>query len=165
VRPRGFTLIELLVVVVIVAVLAGALALAMGLASGPGVAEREAHRLQRLLTLACERAVLSGRDYGLVLYAGGYHFAVRGADGWTRFAASADAPLAPRELAAGLTIELEREGRPVALPDAAPAQPQLGCVASGEMTPFELTLGHGVEPRWRLSGAFDGKLTAAPEGT
>ncbi|HRQ66582.1 MAG TPA: type II secretion system minor pseudopilin GspH [Xanthomonadaceae bacterium] len=160
---RGFTLIELLVVVVIIAVLAGALALAVGVATGPLVAEREARRMERLLGLACERAVLSGRDYGLVIHAHGYRFAVRQAEGWMSFAACADAVFAPRELPEGLALHLDRDGRTVAIPEEPPQLPQLGCVASGEMTPFTLQFEHGVDPRWRLVGQFDGTLRVEPE--
>jgi general secretion pathway protein H len=160
---RGFTLLELLVVVVIIAVLAGALALAVGLATGPGVAEREARRMERLLGLACERAILSGRDYGLAIHAHGYSFAVRGAEGWMSFAAGADAVFAPRELPGGLALHLDRDGRAVLVPDEPPQQPQLGCVASGEMTPFTLEFEHGADPRWRVVGQFDGTLRVVPE--
>ncbi len=162
-RFSGFTLIELLVVVVIVAVLAGALALAVGLAIGPAAAEREARRVERLLGLACERAILTGRDYGMVVHRRGYGFAVRGAEAWVGFAEGADAVFAPRELAEGLDVTLERDGRPVALADEPPVQPQLGCAASGEMTPFSIEFRGGTGSAWRLRGEFDGTLRAAAE--
>lgn len=166
-RASGFTLIELLVVVVIVAVLAGALALAVGLATGPGAAEREARRMHRLLGLACERAVLTGRDYGLALHRSGYAFALRGSEGWLLFVDAADAVLAPRTFPQGLVIDLVREGRSVALAadPSEQVQPQIGCVASGEMTPFRIEFEHGIAPRWLLLGQFDGTLRAAPEDT
>jgi general secretion pathway protein H len=160
----GFTLIELLVVVVIVAVLVGALALAAGLGSGPGAPEREARRIERLLLLACERAVLGGRDHGLTLHRDGYGFVIRGSSGWLPLSGGGDAALAPRVLPDGVALHLERDGRPVRLPDQPPAQPQLGCVASGELTPFVLRVTRGDEMTWRVLGEYDGRVRAAPEG-
>jgi general secretion pathway protein H len=160
----GFTLIELLVVAVIVAVLAGALVLAVGLGSGPGAPEREARRIERLLLLACERAVLGGRDHGLALHRDGYGFVVRGSSGWMPLSGGADAVLAPRVLPDGVALDLERDGRALRLPDQPPAQPQLGCVASGELTPFVLRVTRGDEVAWRVLGEYDGRVRAAPEG-
>lgn len=73
---RGFSLLELLVVVVIIGILATMFTLSVGITSGDRELEREADRLQALLQLASEDAVLRGRELGLRFYPDAYEFSV-----------------------------------------------------------------------------------------
>src|SRR3546814_3674943 len=65
---RGITLIELLVALVIVAVLSAAAVLAIP-DFGARRADVTAERFTALLGMACERAMVSGRDMGVVITA------------------------------------------------------------------------------------------------
>lgn len=160
VRPRrqaGLSLIEVLVVLVILGVLAGALTLSLG-----GQAERrlenEARRIQALIGLACERALLTGVDIGWRFEAEGWRFGLLRREGWVPLPASPAEELRPRPWDPGMRFSLRRQGL-LLDPAADPDQPQLVCLASGELTPFELELGHeGSTLRWRLLGRGDGRL-------
>lgn len=71
---RGFSLLELLVVVVIIGILATMFTLSLGLTSGDRELEREIDRLEALLQLASEDAVLRGRELGIRFYPDAYEF-------------------------------------------------------------------------------------------
>jgi len=155
-RARGFSLIELLVVVALVGLLAGIALIATGVAGVERTLEREARRMAQALNLACERAVLSGRDQGLHLAAARYGFSVQGAELWQ---INRDGPLAPHQLASGLGLRV-----PGLAPDEQPEvdwgdRPDVLCFSSGELTPFELALstadGRSV---YLLRGSFDGRI-------
>jgi general secretion pathway protein H len=160
-RSSGFTLVEVLVVLVIVAVLALALVLSVG-ASGERTLEDAADRFQALLGHACEEAELGGRAIGTRVGRDGYAFSRLDGNAWHAFAGGDE--LRPRTWPASTQLELARDGRPLALAGSDPDQaasdaPELACFASGELTPFELTLAlPGVPARYRIRGSADGRL-------
>jgi len=160
-RAGGFTLLELLVVIVIVGVLAAALVLAVG-----GTGERRlagsAERFQALLGHACGEAELGGREFGVLIDAGGYAF--RRLDGADWHEPPKSGELRPRRWPDGMQVELSRDGRPLALADAASTAPQLVCFSSGELTPFTLTLALGDAVRYRVTGSDDGTLATTRMG-
>lgn len=151
----GFTLIELLVVVVILAALIGAVTLAfpdLGARRG----DNAAARTEALLRLACERALASGRDVGIAVSRTGFAFGHFHAG---RFQPVADSPaeaLRPRRIDAAVTLALRVDGHALTLADELPAAPQLACLASGELTPFELAL--------TLPGGATRRLRGLPSG-
>lgn len=153
----GTSLIELLVVLAILAILAGAVALSFGLARPLSPGERELGRLARGLTLACERARLTGLAHGLLLERSGYAFAFDDGSGWLRYGAGAEASLMPRAWPEGVRAELWREGRSAVLPERATG-PQLACFPSGELTPFELLLHEGRGRTLGLKGTLLGRI-------
>ena len=154
-RLRGLSLIELLVAIAILATLYGAVVVAIGSASGPRVLEREGRRFAALVATACERAQISGRDYGVHVSRAGYAFSTALADGW-RLETTGD--LRPRELAKGLALELAREGTRAELLDEMPDAPQAACFASGELTPFVATVTAGELPPFEIDAALDGTI-------
>jgi general secretion pathway protein H len=156
-RGQGFSLIELLVVLAVVGAMLAAVTLSLG--SRPErLLENTARRTEALLHLACERAVLTGVDIGWRFEADGWRFGFLRSEGWEEIPADVGDELRPRDWDAGIEFSLRRDDLPID-PDAEPLQPQLLCLASGEMTPFELLLGHaGTAHRWQLSGAADGAL-------
>ncbi len=161
-RGGGFSLIELLVVLVIVGVVVGAVTLAIG-GSGSRELENAARRAQARIALACERAMLGGHDIGFSLVDAGLRFGYLTPQGWQPFAPQAGEELRERPLGDGLRLELLRDGLPLPAGGAVDAdgalRPQLVCYASGELTPFELTLTRDDVPqRWRLRGRIDGEL-------
>lgn len=159
-RPAaaGFTLIEILVVLVIAGVLVGALVIASG-GSGPRALENAARRAQSLVTVACERAVIGGRDIGFAAVDGGLRFGYFELDGWHEVADRADDELRPRALGEGVAIEAEQAGERLQLSSDAPQQPPFACLASGELTPFTLRFTRpGVDGIWQLDAQLDGTL-------
>ena len=68
-KARGFSLIEILVVVVIVGVTAAVVALSVR-GSGEREVENAAQRARALVRLACERAIIGGRDIGFSAVSG-----------------------------------------------------------------------------------------------
>lgn len=111
--------------------------------------ETEARRLQQLLALAAEEAVLHGRELGFRHTPSGYEFLVKeppGPDGLSRWVPVADDPaLRARRIEDPLFLELRVEDRPVA-PDEDTGdgpgglKPQLLLLSSGETTAFSLRI-------------------------
>ena len=157
-RWRGFTLIELLVVIAIVGIVVAAVTLSL---RGSGVREVEnaARRAEALIALACERAVIGGRDIGFSPVADGLRFGYFERDGWKPLSPSPNDELRPRALGNGIVLMAERDGEVLELEQDAPDEPAFACFASGEMTPFVLELSRADAPQpWRLTGTLDGKL-------
>ena len=155
---RGFTLIELLVVVVIAGIVVAAMTLSW---RGSGVREVEnaARRAEALIALACERAVIGGRDIGFTPVADGLRFGYFQRDGWRELAPGGSDELRPRPLGEQIVLRAQRDGVELELAQDAPEEPAFACFASGEMTPFELEIARADAPLpWRLSGTLDGKL-------
>lgn len=156
VRQRGLSLIELLVAIAILAVLSGALALASGTGSGARTLEREAQRFATLVTIACERAEISGRDHGIHLARDGYAFSLALADGWRLVR---EGELRDRALPEGVALALEGEHGD-ASPEGVPAEPQAACFASGELTPFVVSIGAGDLAPYTVEAQVDGTIEA-----
>jgi general secretion pathway protein H len=157
----GFTLIEILVVLVIVGVLAAALLFAAG-GSGPRELENAARRAQALIAVACERAVIGGRDIGFAPVEGGLRFGYFELDGWHELPDRPDDELRPRALGAGIALEARQDGEVLPLAPDAPEQPPFACLASGELTPFTLRFTRaGVDDAWQLDARLDGSLELA----
>ena len=112
----GFTLIELLVVVVIVGIVSAVVMLSAGLL---GDADRElaeeARRLEALVELAEDEALMQGRDFGLELLQSGYRFVEHDPQSRRWFELAGDELLRPRQLEEGLSLALFLEDRRIEL--------------------------------------------------
>ena len=112
----GFTLIELLVVIVIVGIVSAAVMLSAGLV---GNAERElaeeARRLEALVELAEDEALMQGRDFGLELLQSGYRFVEHDPQSRQWFELTGDELLRPRQLEENLSFTLFLEDRRIEL--------------------------------------------------
>ncbi len=154
------TLIEILVVMVIIALMAAVVTVAVTALGGDTQIEDEAKRFTDVVAVAYEQAELEGRDYGLRLEPAAYTVMVfDGQRGWVDV--EGDDYLRARELPPDLSFALQIEGRPVLLrlSDTPEARlPQVVTFASGEVTPYRLTLSR------RASGA-EITLEGAPDGT
>ena len=158
-RSRGFTLIEILVVIVIIGVVAGAITLSAG-----GSATRElanaAERNRRLIELACERAVLSGRDIGFAPTPEGMRYGYYEREGWRPVPEQGSDELRPRPWGEGIEVRAERDGELLLSSDTLPDDPPFACLSSGELTPLRLEFSRPDRPeRWRLEGALDGRIS------
>jgi general secretion pathway protein H len=157
-QRAGASLIELLVVLAVVGAVLGAVTLGLG-GRADRLLETSAQRAQALVRLACERALLTGLDLGWRLESGGWRFGFLRAEGWQPIGEDRGDELRPRSWDEGVRFALRRDGVAVD-PEAEPNQPQLVCLASGELSAFELELSHdGSAQTWRLRGTADGQLS------
>lgn len=155
---RGFSLIEILVVVVIVGVVTGTVMLSIR-GSGERAVENAAQRARALVALACERAVLSGRDIGFTPVIGGLRFGYFERDGWQPLSDAGSDELRARALGRQLQFVAMREGVELPLEEEAGREPAFACLASGELTPFVLRLMRDdAVQAWELEGRLDGEL-------
>ncbi len=153
------SLIELLVVVAVLAVAAGIAVVGLSGLGGARELEREARRLQALVSLACERAALGGREHGIALGRRGYAFALPTLDGWR---AIADGELRARSLPEGFLLSATRDGLELDLEDAPAAEPQSICAPSGELLPFEARLAIDGQRAWLLRALPDARVEVVP---
>jgi general secretion pathway protein H len=148
VRSKGFTLVEILVVVVIMAVVISLAVLSIGVTGRDAQLDEETRRIEGLVGLLHERALLEGRDFGLRIEPTAYEFVVYEAarDRW--LAMDQEHEFRHRELPKGLSFQLQLDSQTVVLKaidrnlpsDQALPTPQVAIAASGEGTPFRLTL-------------------------
>jgi general secretion pathway protein H len=159
-RSKGFTLVEILVVVVIMAVVISLAVLSIGVTGRDAQLDEETRRLEGLVGLLHERALLEGRDFGLRIEPTAYEFVVYvpSRDRWERM--NQEREFRHRELPKGLNFELQLDSQTVVLKpvdknlstDQLPT-PQVAIAASGEGTPFRLTL---VREQTHAKAAVDG---------
>lgn len=176
-RPpaAGFSLLELLVVIVILAIMVGMTVLSLGALRAEDPAETEARRLNALMGLLAEEALIQGRDFGLEFFEDGYRFLAWDPDSALWSVVEDEAALRRRTLPDGLRVALAVEGREVVI-DAAEQRrdrrqdeilPHVGVFSSGELTPFELFLVTDfIADAWLVRGRVHGEIeVVAPEDT
>ena len=146
-RSKGFTLVEILVVVVIMAVVISLAVLSIGVTGRDAQLDTETRRIEGLVGLLHERALLEGRDFGLRIEPTAYEFVVYvpARDRWEKM--NQDQEFRHRELPKGLSFHLQLDSQTVVLKpvdqNLSTGQlptPQVAIAASGEGTPFRLTL-------------------------
>jgi general secretion pathway protein H len=167
-RSRGFTLVEILVVVVIMAVVISMAVLSIGVTGRDSQLDEESRRIEGLVDLLHERAVLEGRDFGILIEPAGYEFLVYDTARSRWRAINDEHEFRHRELPKGVTLQLELDSQVVVLKpierkgasDEAPPAPQVAIAASGEGTPFRLTLmREATRARASVAGNALGKTT------
>ena len=147
-QQRGFTLLEILVVVAVMAILSAALILSAAGAGSDRQIEDEARRLQQVLRLLCDEAVIEGRYAGLGYAAGSYAGYEFGPQGWRPVDNAG--PLRQHVLVNGL--RLQENGADEALPPSLPEDPQVLCTPAGELGDHDLLLApEGARAGWRLA--------------
>lgn len=157
ISERGFTLLELLAVVLIIGLIVSFATLSVGQKSSQDV-QGEVERLNGLLRLAGEEAVMQGRELALQFSKEAYSFLELSIE--NEWQPVGDDPLLrERSIPPNIKLELFIEGGQASFEDKNNL-PRVFILSSGEMTPFILTLGVEEEQeRYSLQGSIDGKLT------
>ena len=191
-RCAGFTLIELMVVIFIIGIISSFATLSVG-QSHTRVLQDEVKRIQSLLTLASDEAVLQSEELAIEVYRNGYRFMqlAQAKDAWEWQPVQDNAIFRARCFPEGVELAAEIEGTPAVLErfdcaaEAAKADtekakeekpvtnkfskaedvpPRIFLLSSGEMTPFNLTLSLPDKSSSRLVGELTGKLTQPAPG-
>ena len=152
---RGFTLLEVMVVVIIIGIVISFAVLSIN--SDDKTLEEEARRLQALINLTSQEAVLQSKELALQFNEDGYEFLAFDGEKWQAIAD--DEILRPRKLPDNVAVDYEPEGQKLTLKgmDDEAKPPRIYFLSSGEMTPFRLTL--------RRRGELDGYvLTGSARG-
>jgi general secretion pathway protein H len=146
-RSKGFTLVEILVVIVIMAVVISVTVLSVSSTGRDSQLDEESRRIEGLVGLLHERALLEGRDFGLRIEPAAYEFVVYDPrrDRWMML--DQEREFRHRDLPRGITFQLQLDSQTVVikaidrnLSGGDPPNPQIAIAASGEGTPFRLTL-------------------------
>ena len=146
-RSKGFTLVEILVVVVIMAIVISIAILAVGTTGRDSQLDEESRRIEGLVGLLHERALLEGRDFGLLIEPAAYGFVVYDTRRNLWMKLDQESEFRHRDLPKGITFQLQLDSQTVVikpidtnLSNGAPPNPQIAIAASGEGTPFRLIL-------------------------
>jgi general secretion pathway protein H len=146
-RNKGFTLVEILVVIVIMAVVISITVLSVSATGRDSQLDEESRRIEGLVGLLHERALLEGRDFGLRIEPAAYEFVVYDPrrDRWMML--DQEREFRHRDLPKGITFQLQLDSQTVVikpidknLSSGDLPNPQVAIAASGEGTPFRLTL-------------------------
>jgi general secretion pathway protein H len=146
-RSKGFTLVEILVVIVIMAVVISITVLSVSSTGRDSQLDEESRRIEGLVGLLHERALLEGRDFGLRIEPAAYEFVVYDTrrDRWMML--DQEREFRHRDLPRGITFQLQLDSQTVVikaidrnLSGGDQSNPQIAIAASGEGTPFRLTL-------------------------
>jgi general secretion pathway protein H len=149
-RPvGGFTLIEILVVLVIIGIVISLAVLTIGVTGRDSQIDEEGRRIEGLLMLLHDRALIEGRDFGMRVEPSAYQFEYYDTRKMRWLPLDQEREFRRRRLPNGMSFRLELDSVEVVLkapdPNAAdsgalPTPPQLSIAASGDGTPFRLTL-------------------------
>jgi len=167
-RSKGFTLVEILVVMVIIAIVTALAILSVGTTGRDPQLDEESRRIEGLVGLLHERALLEGRDFGVRIEPAAYEFVVYEPrrDRWMTL--DQEHEFRHRDLPKGLRFQLELDSQIVVIKpidrnlasNAEPPGPQVAIAASGEGTPFRLTLlRDGTTAKAGVVGDALGKVT------
>jgi general secretion pathway protein H len=155
--PRGFTLLEVLVVMLIIGIVLSVAALSLN--GDKHELENEARRLQALIALTGQEAVLQSKELAMQFSDDGYAFEAYDGEKWQPL--EDDETLRQRTLPDDLVLEYRAEGDKMTLgsdDDDKKAPPRIYFLSSGEVSPFELTLRRrGGSEVYTLTGDLRGK--------
>jgi len=159
-RSRGFTLLEVITVVIIIGVVISFATLSVSQSDDHRVRD-EVERIQHLLQLGSEEAVLNGKELALQINREGYLFVTLEGDNWKPV--ENDDVLRQRKFPPLFTLDLSLWGKDMNLNDKdKPARIML--LSSGEITPFQLVFKMDNGEVYQLHGNLVGKLTLYAPG-
>jgi len=166
-RSKGFTLVEILVVIVIMAVVISITVLSVSSTGRDSQLDEESRRIEGLVGLLHERALLEGRDFGLRIEPAAYEFVVYDSrrDRWMML--DQEREFRHRDLPKGITFQLQLDSQTVVikpidrnLSSGDQPNPQVAIAASGEGTPFRLTLQrNATQAKASVDGDALGKIS------
>jgi general secretion pathway protein H len=167
-RNKGFTLVEILVVVVIIVVVISLTVLSVSATGRDSQLDEESRRIEGLVGLLHERALLEGRDFGMYIEPSSYSFVVydNRRNRWLMM--DQEREYRHRHLPKGISFQLQLDSQTVVLkpidrnlPSDQPLpNPQVAIAASGEGTPFRLTLlRDATHARASVDGDAMGKIS------
>ncbi len=166
-RSKGFTLVEILVVIVIMAVVISITVLSVSSTGRDSQLDEESRRIEGLVGLLHERALLEGRDFGLRIEPAAYEFVVYDPrrDRWMML--DQEREFRHRDLPKGITFQLQLDSQTVVikpidrnLSSGDQPNPQVAIAASGEGTPFRLTLQrNATQAKASVDGDALGKIS------
>lgn len=134
----GFTLIEIMVVLVIISIMMGVLIIRLPDSSIEDEQVIETQRLQALLRMASDEAVISGRELGFDAERNSYRFS-QFDPMENRWQLMDEPPFLERTLDDGLTLKVKIEDQEFKLA-AEDAEPSILLLSSGEVTPFDIEI-------------------------
>ena len=153
-HTQGFTLLEVITVVIIIGVIISFASLSVSQNDDHRVRD-EVERIQHLLQLVSEEAVLQGKELALQINRNGYEFVSLEGDKW--LPVTEDKVLRKREFPDLFTLELSLWGKSMNLEDKdKPSRIML--LSSGEITPFLLLFKMDNGETYQLKGDLTGKL-------
>jgi general secretion pathway protein H len=167
-RSKGFTLVEILVVIFIMAVVISLTLLTVSSTGRDSQLDEESRRIEGLVGLLHERAVLEGRDFGMRIEPTAYEFVVYDTVHERWMMLDQEREFRHRQLPKGISFQLQLDSQDVVikpidriLPSGvAPPAPQVAIAASGEGTPFKLTLlREATQAKASVGGTALGKIT------
>jgi len=146
-RSKGFTLVEILIVMLIITVVISLTVLSVTSTGRDGQLDEESRRIEGLVGLLHERALLEGRDFGLMIEPAAYGFVVYDTRRNLWMKLDQESEFRHRDLPKGISFQLQLDSQTVVirpvdtnLSNGAPPNPQIAIAASGEGTPFRLIL-------------------------
>lgn len=155
-RSRGFTLLEVLVVMVIIGIVVSFAVLS--LKGDEKSLEEEARRLQALIALTGQEAVMQSRELAVEFTPDGYNFITFDGTQWQPLVD--DEILRTRTLPSELVLDYQAEGEHLTIgaKDDEASPPRIYFLSSGEMTPFHVTVRRrGESDGYVLTGNARGK--------
>jgi general secretion pathway protein H len=146
-RSKGFTLVEILIVILIIVVVISLTVLSVSATGRDSQLDEESRRIEGLVGLLHERALLEGRDFGLRIEPAAYEFVVYDTRRNRWLMLDQEREFRHRELPKGIVFQLQLDSQTVVikpvdknLSGGDPPGPQVAIAASGEGTPFRLIL-------------------------
>jgi len=154
-----------MVVMVLIGIIFSFAALSMRGDDLAALMDQEARRLETLLALASDEAILRGEELALYIDESGYEFMVLATDGWQ---VPDDGLLKRYDMPADILLDLDVSGdlpTPAAQTgDDDVALPQVFILSSGEMTPFTVTFSTpGSRRDYRVSATLLGATSRSSE--
>ncbi len=166
-RSKGFTLVEILIVMLIITVVISLTVLSVTSTGRDSQLDEESRRIEGLVGLLHERALLEGRDFGLLIEPAAYEFLVYDTRRNLWLMLDQEREFRHRDLPKGISFQLQLDSQTVVikpidrdLSNAAPPTPQIAIAASGEGTPFRLILRRdATQAKTAVDGDALGKIS------
>jgi general secretion pathway protein H len=176
-RTAGFTLLELMVVMVLIGIIFTFATLSMKGDDVAGLMQQESQRMETLINLASDEAVVRGEELAIRFHDDSYEFMVLADTGWK---AASDGMLKEYRMPADIQLHLDVSGDlPVFVSakddkedkdrqdskDAAKEDPpQVFILSSGEVTPFSVQFqSHLSKREYLLETSVLGTVTVTGE--